>query len=447
MSTKQIHICRLIDICADDLTAPGAGNCGNRSMPLRMFQLAEDIGAVYGREFTGLSDVVPYYERQVSADCFQSWDIEQTPDRAARLVRTIVWRTGLLVAMLAADSEVLPMKGIDSLLRLVCCVVPLEATPKQETMERLITLAEAPHSQSPEILARRILRQLSGGTETLRDASPASSYGHPIDSGLVKMLDTPAINGIFRALVDFNADTAMGQMLASSIPVAPGNFPELNRIVDDCAAKLNIQRPYVVVTNQIPGINAMTFGSDEEPYIAITSLMVKIMTEPGMRFVIGHECGHIAMGHVVYHTAASALGQFSQMLPLVGPLVSRSISYPLNAWSRRSEITADRAGFLCCGNLEQSKRTLLQIESAFAPADTLDLDSYMENSRQFLEKGLLRKLGEYGANHPLTPKRIQALDLFAQSELYYRATGQKAPEGAVSASDLARQTEAIIKVL
>ena len=181
--------------------------------------------------------------------------------------------------------------------------------------------------------------------------------------------------------------------------------------------------------------------------LPITSLLAKIMTEPGMRFVIGHECGHIAMGHVIYHTAASTLGQLSQILPLVGPLVSRSISYPLNAWSRRSEITADRAGFLCCGNLEQSKRTLLQIESAFAPADTLDLDSYMENSRQFLKKGLLRRLGEYGANHPLTPKRIQALDLFAQSELYYQATGQKAPEGAVSASDLAQRTEAVIKVL
>lgn len=129
--------------------------------------------------------------------------------------------------MLAADSEALPMAGIDSLLRLVCCVVPLEAVPKRETMERLITLAEAPHSQSLEVLVRRILRQLSGGTETLRDASPVSFYGHPIDSGLVKMLDTPAINGIFRALVDFNADMAMGHVIYHTAASTLGQFSQI----------------------------------------------------------------------------------------------------------------------------------------------------------------------------------------------------------------------------
>ncbi len=191
----------------------------------------------------------------------------------------------------------------------------------------------------------------------------------------------------------------------------------------------------------------MTFGSDEEPYIAVTSLLAHIMSESEMRFVIGHECGNIAMGHVIYHTAAGTMGQFSQMIPLVGPVIARSISYPLNAWSRRSEITADRAGFLCCGDLEQSKRTLLHLESAYAPAESLDLGTYMANSERFLEQGFLRRLGEYNANHPLTPKRIRALELFSRSEAYFRATRQSIPADALSNQDLARQTEDIVKVL
>ena len=153
------------------------------------------------------------------------------------------------------------------------------------------------------------------------------------------------------------------------------------------------------------------------------------------------------MGHVIYHTAAGTMGQFSQVISLIGSAVYRSISYPLNAWSRRSEITADRAGLFCCGDLEQSKRALLQPESAFTPAESLDLDSYIASSDQFLEKSILRKIGEYKANHPLISKRIRALELFTKSEAYYRASDQKVPGGAISKQTSARQTEDIVKVI
>lgn len=97
--------------------------------------------------------------------------------------------------------------------------------------------------------------------------------------------------------------------------------------------------------------------------------------------------------------------------------------------------------------MEQSKRTLLHLESAYAPAESLDLETYMANSEHFLEQGFLRRLGEYNANHPLTPKRIRALELFSKSEAYFRAAGQSVPAGALSDRELARQTEEIVKVL
>lgn len=408
MNTRNQQCCRRIEQCVK--TIASSGHVGRQVFIPHMVRLAEDVRMMYSRAGGDLEAAVPHYMRCVSSDCFRAYEEAGTPEAAAEAVQTLVWRTGLLIGLLAA--------------------------------------AEVPDPKGADGLASRILHQLTGNSgETLREKSPVCGYGHPVDSTLVNMLDTPVINGAFRALVDFNADTAMGQMLAASIPVTEANFPQLNRIVNDCAARLNIPRPYTVVTNQIPGLNAMTFGSDEEPYIAVTSLLAHIMSEPEMRFVIGHECGHIAMGHVIYHTAAGTIGQFSQMIPLVGQVIARSISYPLNAWSRRSEITADRAGFLCCGDLEQSKRTLLHLESAFAPADSLDLETYMASSERFLEQGFLRRLGEYNANHPLTPKRIRALELFSKSEAYFRASGQSIPADALSNHELARQTENIVKVL
>ena len=45
-------------------------------------------------------------------------------------------------------------------------------------------------------------------------------YGHPIDSGLVRALDTELLNGAFRKFVDFNADRSMGQIVATSTAIA-----------------------------------------------------------------------------------------------------------------------------------------------------------------------------------------------------------------------------------
>jgi hypothetical protein len=195
------------------------------------------------------------------------------------------------------------------------------------------------------------------------------------------------------------------------------------------------------------GINAMTFGSDEEPYVAITSLMTKIMSEEQMRFVVGHECGHIAMRHMVYHTAATVLGSLSQYIPFIGKIAYSGMSIPLNAWARRSEITADRAGLHCCEDPEVAKKALLQLECAFNSADDIDIETYLENSRHYLNRGIVRKIGEYGANHPMTPKRIEALDLFANSELYYQMMGKHVPAGVLSAEMLEKKVESIVRVL
>lgn len=422
---KRTDIYPMIAACVRRILAPGA----------RAGELEELAGQIWRG-----------YGRSLPADAVQRWGAlalrgqDGLQDRASaeRTLRTVTWRVGLLAALLAAHGA---ERAGERLTRLVCRLVPAGETPSRETVERLLALAEG--ERSLEETARRVLWALEGG----RQNSLSSIYSHPVDSRLVKLLDTPAVNGMFRALVDFSADTAMGQMLAASIPVNAKNYAALDRIVEDCVERLEIRRPYVVVTNHLPGINAVTFGSDEEPYIAITSLMVKIMKEDAMRFVIGHECGHIAMGHVIYHTAANALGSLSQLLPLAGPLISQSLAYPLNAWSRRSEITADRAGFLCCGSVETAKRTLLQLESALVPAEELDIEGYMESSRRFLDKGVLRRLGEYGSSHPLTPKRIAALDLFAQSAACRQAQGLDAPADAMPTEELDRRTEEIVKVL
>ena len=273
------------------------------------------------------------------------------------------------------------------------------------------------------------------------------SYCHPVDEKIIKILDNPATNAVFRTISDFGADSSFGQMLASGIPINHNNYPEEDSIIRHCSERLGIRRPYAIISNQLPGINAMTIGSDDEPYLVLSSLLVKVLSRKQLEFVIGHECGHIAMGHVVYHSAVATAGSLSQLIPIIGPAVYKIVEFPLKAWERRSEITADRAGLICCEDLEVSQRTLLQLESAFQNAENLDIDAYIENSKHYLKKGTIRKLGEYTANHPLIAKRMDALRLFANSRCYLELTSQPISTDTLSNRDLEAATEEIIKVL
>ncbi|MBR1693268.1 MAG: M48 family metallopeptidase [Lachnospiraceae bacterium] len=272
-------------------------------------------------------------------------------------------------------------------------------------------------------------------------------YAHPVDLGIIKFLDNSAVNTVFRQLVEMIADSTYGPLVASGIPISEKTYPEINLLVNECVQELRIKRPYVIISSALQGLNAMTFGNDEEPYIAISPLMIKMLNSQQLKFVIGHECGHIAMGHVIYHSVVSIAATFASAVPVIGPIVNKVGFFPLKAWSRRSEISADRAGLLCCGSCESAQRTLLQLELPYMDASELDIEDYVEHSEQYMKKGIIRKLNEFDDAHPIIPKRIQALNEFAVSEKYHRLTGEPSSEDATPDAELERRIENIIKIL
>lgn len=272
-------------------------------------------------------------------------------------------------------------------------------------------------------------------------------YAHPVDSGIIKFLDNPAVNSVFKQLVEMMSDSTHGQVVASGVVINEKNYPELNKLVEECVAELRIKRPYVIISSAISGLNAMAFGSDEDPYVALSPLLVKTLNPVQLKFVIGHECGHIAMGHMIYHTVISIAAMFASAVPIIGPAVNTVGALPLMAWSRRSEISADRAGLLCCGDCEAAQRTMLQLMMPFMDASRIDLDDYVNNADNYLKKGVIRKLNEFNDAHPIMPKRIHALSEFTSSAKYYKLTGREIPMGAISDSELENRVENIIRIL
>lgn len=287
----------------------------------------------------------------------------------------------------------------------------------------------------------------SRGTNTHKQ--DALNFAHPVDAGIIKVLDNKVVNELFEKYVDASVDLSMGLALSSSVKVSETTNPEIYNVIIGCSEKLNIPIPYTVISSSVKGINAQTAGTDEFSFIAVSSLLTALFNEDEQRFVLGHECGHIALGHVVYHTAISTIGTLGSLVPIVGSVLASTIQFPLNAWNRRSEISADRAGLICCGDLRIAKRALLRLEAGFMSIDNIDIDEYLDNSMRFRKNNSLGKFTELFNEHPIIPKRIEALELFANSKKYYRCSGQPIPNDKhlIDDDELDRKTEAIIKII
>lgn len=250
-------------------------------------------------------------------------------------------------------------------------------------------------------------------------------FAHQIDGAILKALDSLPVKTAVNKIVELYVSKQSGIMLSTGITVTPFNYPKLYDSLVSCCNTLGISVPQVVVSPSMPGINAMATGTDEFSFIAISDMAQALLPEDQLKFIVGHECGHIALEHVVFHTIGQFIGSLGTLIPGIGPLLANVVSLPLNTWSRYSEISADRAGFLCCGgDLKVAQKALLRLSGGFSNTDEMDVNQYIEQCLQSLEDHKVGAVNEYFMNHPLIPKRLKALELFSRSEMFYRVTNK-----------------------
>jgi len=234
------------------------------------------------------------------------------------------------------------------------------------------------------------------------------------------------------------------EMLGNAVRVGPRQFPRIHKAAAACAETLGIPTPRVYLVPNIATINAATYGLDGDAFIMVHAATVQQLTDAELRFVIGHECGHIQNNHVVYLTTLHIL---NSMLGVVGSQVLAPLVMParvaLQGWARAAEITCDRAGLLCVRDLEVATDAFVKLavgsKELFAELNKEAYFSQLEDSRR--DYG---RMGELHRSHPDLTRRIEALRAFADSALYRGATGR---DGGTDRAELERRTEAIVKVM
>jgi Zn-dependent protease with chaperone function len=230
-----------------------------------------------------------------------------------------------------------------------------------------------------------------------------------------------------------------GQLLGSAVRVSDRQFPRIQGITRECSEQLGIAVPQVYIVNS-PHLNAGTFGTDEESFILVHSALVDHYSDEELRTVLGHECGHIHNAHVVYLTTLHYLKTIAAAFI---PWIVYPAMIPLNELSRRAEITCDRAGMLCSKNEQVAARALTKLVLGSRKLyDEFNLDAFLEQYEE--GKDSIGRYMEALATHPYLPKRVLAMRVFAQSELY-KKTASVLPSDGLSMSEVDDRVKALLK--
>jgi len=150
------------------------------------------------------------------------------------------------------------------------------------------------------------------------------------------------------------------QHIGSNIEVKETNLPQLKKILDETCETLSIKTIPRMYLSQNPSINASALGINNPIIVVNTGTLEKLSIDE-LYFVIGHEAGHIKSKHTRYAFLQMILPFLGNLVPAVGSLISVGIQVLLFRYQRMAEFTADRAGMLCCQNLDTATTSLMKI--------------------------------------------------------------------------------------
>ena len=263
------------------------------------------------------------------------------------------------------------------------------------------------------------------------------AWEHPADRGaLVALRKLRGFDTVLKALSGLINERAVRlALLGSAIRADERQFPVMHRQLADVAAVLDAQDVPELYVSASPFPTALTIGMDK-PLIVVNSALVELLDEDEMAFVLGHELGHAISGHAVYQTLLQRLLQLTGILNSVplGGLGIRLIVAALMEWSRKSELSADRAGLLATQDPAIAFRVHMKLASG-GHLEDLDTTSFFAQGREYDEAGdlrdsVLKMLLIETRSHPFAVVRAAELRRWVDSGDYTTILGGTYPRRA-----------------
>ncbi|SNY83006.1 Zn-dependent protease with chaperone function [Nocardia amikacinitolerans] len=253
------------------------------------------------------------------------------------------------------------------------------------------------------------------------------AWEHPADrTALVALRSLAGFDTVLRTLSGLLQERQHRLLyLATAVRVDERQFRTLHDLRTDCVEILDARTTPEMFVLQSPHVNAFTIGMDR-PFIVLTTALIDLMDTEELRFVVGHELGHALSGHAVYRTMLMHLLRLSASVGWmpVGGWALRAIVAALMEWSRKSELSGDRAGLLCGQDVEASVRVHMKtaggawVREMNHGAFLAQADDYERSGD--LRDGVLKLLNLELQSHPFSVLRAAELRRWIQSGEYNR---------------------------
>jgi len=237
----------------------------------------------------------------------------------------------------------------------------------------------------------------------------------------------------------FGAVARRRQLLSNAFKLTRAVAPRVLDALAACKELLGHEGPVDVFINPDPLIRAATvYAPPDTPAIVLSSRLLEVFQEPQLRFILGHQLGHLAFDHFTLPLPATALAWDES-----GRLVSPATALGLYRWNRAAEASADRAGLLCARELEASASALLawvsgwtsgsvksELQAATRHVDALLSDPSARERRSKDDEAL----GCF-RSQAFSPWRVRALAAFSKTRTFLKSAGHYASEEGLSDED------------
>lgn len=221
-------------------------------------------------------------------------------------------------------------------------------------------------------------------------------YAEWNDDYISVVLNNAVTRKCLKAIADKYYASQVNDIVKYSTELTEKSHPTIYCIYKHCLESLKInETPKVFITDKLKGINALSIETQGKQFILLGRKTTMLLSEAEMAFLLGHELGHHQQGNLVCHTVNGLMNNFVKSSDVFGPMLIDTIEIPLKRWCKQSEFNADRAGFLCCKNIQA-------IRSLFLKAGMIESPS------------IYHRYKETGEDHPMLNTRLKEIKKYVE---------------------------------